>query len=62
VEVITSLGHITTTTTTTTNIKGHHRNDLHITDLQVRVLFPALPDFLRYNGSGTGTTHPREFN
>jgi hypothetical protein len=25
-----------------------------------RVRFPALPDFLRSDGSGTGSTHPRE--
>jgi hypothetical protein len=27
-----------------------------------RVRFLALPDFLRSNGSGTGSTHPREYN
>jgi hypothetical protein len=27
-----------------------------------RIRFPALPDFLRYSGSGTGSTHPREYN
>jgi hypothetical protein len=27
-----------------------------------RVLFPALPDFLRSGGSGTGFTQPREDN
>jgi hypothetical protein len=27
-----------------------------------RVRFPALPDFLRSNGSGTGSNQPREFN
>jgi hypothetical protein len=27
-----------------------------------RVRFPALPDFLRSSGSGTGSTHPREYN
>jgi hypothetical protein len=26
------------------------------------VRFPALPDFLRSNGSGTGSTHPHEDN
>jgi hypothetical protein len=26
------------------------------------VRFPALPDFLRSNGSGTGSTQPREYN
>jgi hypothetical protein len=24
--------------------------------------FPALPDFLRSSGSGTGSTQPREYN
>jgi hypothetical protein len=32
------------------------------TDPEVRVRFPALPDFLRSSGSGTGSTHPREYN
>jgi hypothetical protein len=27
-----------------------------------RVGFPALPDFLRNSGSGTGSTQPREYN
>jgi hypothetical protein len=27
-----------------------------------RVQFPALPDFLRSSGSGTGSTQPREDN
>jgi hypothetical protein len=27
-----------------------------------RIRFPALPDFLRSSGSGTGFTHPREDN
>jgi hypothetical protein len=27
-----------------------------------RVRFPALPDFLRSSGSGTGSTQPREKN
>jgi hypothetical protein len=26
------------------------------------VRFPALPDFLRCGGSGTGSTQPREYN
>jgi hypothetical protein len=30
------------------------------TDPEDRVLFPALPDFLRSSGSGTGSTEPRE--
>jgi hypothetical protein len=32
------------------------------TDPEFRVRFPALPDFLRSSGSGTGSTHPREDN
>jgi hypothetical protein len=27
-----------------------------------RVRFPAVPDFLRSSGSGTGSTQPREYN
>jgi hypothetical protein len=30
------------------------------TDPDVRVRFPALPDFLRGRGSGTGSIQPRE--
>jgi hypothetical protein len=30
-------------------------------DPEVRVLFPALPDFLRSSGSGMGSTQPREY-
>jgi hypothetical protein len=30
--------------------------------LRSRVRFPALPDFLRSNGSGTWSTQPREDN
>jgi hypothetical protein len=29
---------------------------------RLRVRFPALPDFLRSNGFGTGSTQPREYN
>jgi hypothetical protein len=29
---------------------------------EVQVRFPALPDFLRSNGPGTGSTQPREYN
>jgi hypothetical protein len=32
------------------------------TDLEVRVRFPALVDFLRSSGSGTGSTQPEEYN
>jgi hypothetical protein len=32
------------------------------TDPEVRVRFPALPDFLRSSGSGTGSTQSREYN
>jgi hypothetical protein len=32
------------------------------TDPEVRIRFPALPDFLRSSGSGTGSTQPCEYN
>jgi hypothetical protein len=32
------------------------------TDPEVQVRFPALPDFLRSSGSGTGSTQPRGYN
>jgi hypothetical protein len=32
------------------------------TDPEVLLQFPALPDFLRSSGSGTGSTQPREYN
>jgi CO/xanthine dehydrogenase FAD-binding subunit len=32
------------------------------TDPEVRGRFPALPDFLRSNGSGKVSTQPREYN
>jgi hypothetical protein len=32
------------------------------TDPEARVRFPALPDFQRSSGSGTGSTQPREYN
>jgi hypothetical protein len=31
-------------------------------DPEIRVQFPALPDFLRSSRSGTGSTQPREYN
>jgi hypothetical protein len=31
-------------------------------DPDTRVRFPALPDFLRSSGFGTGSTQPREYN
>jgi hypothetical protein len=31
-------------------------------DPEARVQFPALPDFLRSSGSGTGSTQPHEYN
>jgi hypothetical protein len=31
-------------------------------DPEVRVRFPALPDFVTSSGSGTGSTQPREYN
>jgi hypothetical protein len=33
-----------------------------VTDPEVSVRFPALPDFLRSSGSGTGSTQPRKYN
>jgi hypothetical protein len=38
------------------------RSEFLATDPEVRVRFPALPDFLRSSGSGTGSTQPREYN
>jgi hypothetical protein len=32
------------------------------TDPEVQIRFSALPDFLRSNGSGTGSTQPCEYN
>jgi hypothetical protein len=32
------------------------------TDPELRVRLPALPNFLRSSGSGTGSTRPREYN
>jgi hypothetical protein len=32
------------------------------TDPEMSVRLPALPDFLRSSGSGTGSTQPREDN
>jgi hypothetical protein len=32
------------------------------TDPEVRIRFPALPDYLRNSGSGTGSTQPHECN
>jgi hypothetical protein len=32
------------------------------TDTEVRVRFPALPDFLKSSGSGTGSTQLLEYN
>jgi hypothetical protein len=39
-----------------------HWSESLATDPQVRVRFPALPDFLRSGGSGTGSSQPREYN
>jgi hypothetical protein len=38
-----------------------YRSQLLATDPEVRVRVPALPDFLRSSGSGTGSTQPREY-
>jgi hypothetical protein len=36
-------------------------SELLATDHEVWVRFPALSDFLRISGSGTGSTQPREY-
>jgi hypothetical protein len=36
--------------------------DTHFILCEVRVLFPAQPNFLRSSGSGICTTQPREYN
>jgi hypothetical protein len=33
-----------------------------VTDPEVQVRFPALPDFLRSSRFGTGSIQPREYN
>jgi hypothetical protein len=38
------------------------KSEFLATDPEVRVRFPALPDFLRNSGSGTGSTQPREYS
>jgi hypothetical protein len=40
----------------------NYSSEFPATDPEVRVRFPALPDFLRSSGSGTGSTQPREYN
>jgi hypothetical protein len=37
-------------------------SEILATDPEVRVRFPALPDYLRSNGAGTGFTQLREYN
>jgi hypothetical protein len=37
-------------------------SEFQTADPGVRVRFPALPDFHRSSGSGTGSTQPRENN
>jgi hypothetical protein len=32
------------------------------TDLDTRLRFSALPDFVKSSGYGTGSTQPREYN
>jgi hypothetical protein len=36
--------------------------ELLSTDPEIRLRFPALPDFLRSSGFGTESTQPREYN
>jgi hypothetical protein len=33
-----------------------------VTDPEVRLRFPTIPDFLRSGGSGKGSAQPREYN
>jgi hypothetical protein len=42
--------------------EGDRLCGLVATDPGVRVQFPALPDFLKSSGSGTGSTQPRKYN
>jgi hypothetical protein len=37
-------------------------SELLAADSEVRVRFPAQPDFVRSSGSRTGSTQPREYN
>jgi hypothetical protein len=37
-------------------------SEFMVTNPEVRVRFPALPDFLRNSGSCRGSTQPREYN
>jgi hypothetical protein len=37
-------------------------SELPATHPEARVRFPELPDFLRSDLSGTGSTQPREYN
>jgi hypothetical protein len=41
---------------------GRPQSEFLATNPEVRVPFPALPDFLRSSGSGTRSTQPREYN
>jgi hypothetical protein len=40
---------------------SYYSSEFLATDPEVRVRFPALPDFLRNGGSGTGFTQSREY-
>jgi hypothetical protein len=38
------------------------QSEFQATDPEVQVRFPALTDFVRSSGSGTGSTQPLEYN
>jgi hypothetical protein len=38
------------------------QSEFLVTDREVQIRFSALPDFLRSNGSGTGSTQPHDYN
>jgi hypothetical protein len=43
-------------------LRGLVVSEFEATEPEVRIRFPALPDFLRSSGSGTGCTQPRKYN
>jgi hypothetical protein len=47
---------------TENELRASQLSEFVTTDPEVRVRFPALPNFLRSSGSGTGSTQPREYN
>jgi hypothetical protein len=45
-----------------TLIDASKEDGLEVNAEKTKYMFPALPDFLRNSGSGTGSTQPREDN